>query len=208
MKVVGIAKGRTTFGKELRNGGSALLVDGVIACALGEERVTGVKHVAGYERSLNAVLASAGFKLDEIDCIAVSTCCEPTSHALLGHSLSGDPRLAAVDHHLSHAAFAFHASGFDRALVAVMDGGGNVLTEEPDPQWWRQPREQHSYYLADRGVIRLIDRDLSEPFDVGFGELYRAFTYFLGWHSSRHASRLMTLAAHSKESLKGEVYDF
>lgn len=113
-----------------------------------------------------------------------------------------------VEHHLSHAAFAFQGSGFDRALVAVIDGGGNVLTEKPDPCWWRQPRQQHSYYLADRSGIRLVDGDLSEPFDVGFGELYRAFTYFLGWHSSRHASRLMTLAAHGQESLKGEIYDF
>jgi carbamoyltransferase len=208
MRVVGITKGTTTFGKELRNGGSALLVDGEIICALGEERVTGIKHAPGYERSLKALLATDTLDLADIDRIAVSTCCEPTSHALLGHPLSDDPRLMAVGHHLSHAAFAFHASGFDRALIAVMDGGGNVLAEEPDRQWWGQPREQHSYYLADRSGIRLVDRDLSGPFDVGFGELYRAFTYFLGWHSSRHASRLMTLAAHSREGLKGEIFDF
>jgi len=209
MKILGLTKGETTFGKQLRHGGSAILVDGEIVCALAEERVVGVKYASGFSASVDRVLRANELDLKDIHVIAVSTCCETERDALIGHEFAGDPRLVAVGHHQSHGAFAFSASGYDRALVVVIDGGGNVLSDRADPNWWRQPREQHSYYLATRRRgLELVARDLSAPLEVGFGEMYRAFTYFLGWHSSRHASRLMALAAHGRRELfKTDMYE-
>jgi carbamoyltransferase len=198
VRVLGITKPQTSFGKPLRSGGCALAIDGEVVAAMAEERAAGVKHASGYQHSLHRVIGAAGISMDDIDVIAVSTCCEPEANALQDHDLAGDERLVSVNHHLSHAVGAFQTSGFERALIMVADGGGNVLTDLVDAQWWRQPREQHSYYLASASGIQLIDRDLSGPFDVGFGEMYRAFTYFLGWHSSRYASRLMALAAYGR----------
>src|SRR5574341_2220760 len=122
MRVLGVTKGATTLGKPLRSGGSALVVDGRLVCAVAEERVTGLKHASGYAASMERVLDTEGLSLADIDRIAVSTCCEPERESASGHLLAGDPRVTTVNHHLSHAALAFYASGFDRALVVVADG--------------------------------------------------------------------------------------
>jgi carbamoyltransferase len=207
MRIVGINKARTVSGKSLRHGGAALYSDGKIY-AVAEERVSGNKYAGGYEQALQQLLVSTQIDLDDVDQINVSTCCEQESMALCGHPLAGDPRLVSVNHHLSHAALAFGASGFDRALVVVIDGGGNVLSDSTAPMgdWWACPREQQTYFVGDRkSGLELIGRDLSEPYDVGLGELYRAFTYWLGWSSSTNASKTMALAGHGRNTWAGKL---
>jgi carbamoyltransferase len=212
MRILGISKGETVSEKALRHGSVAAYVDGELH-ALAEERVTGEKYAGGYEKSLAALLSYQDLRVDDFDVIGVSTCCEPEVNALLGHQLSGHRSLVTVNHHLSHASLAFYGSGFESALVAVADGGGNTLARDSSlesEEWWRHPREQNSYFLATRtGGLELITRDFDEPYDVGLGEMYRAFTYFLGWHSSRHASKTMALAGHGRRNAIGtELYPF
>lgn len=212
MRILGISKGETVSGKALRHGSAASYVDGEL-CALAEERVTGEKYAGGYETSLAALLSYQSLSVDDFDIIGVSTCCEPEVNALLGHHLSDNKALVPVNHHLSHASLAFYGSGFESALVAVTDGGGNTLVGDSSSvseEWWRHPREQNSYYLATRtGGLELIARDFDEAYAVGLGEMYRAFTYFLGWHSSRHASKTMALAGHGRRNAIGtELYPF
>jgi len=122
--------------------------------ALAEERVTGKKYAPGYSESLKALLRHQELSLGHFDRIGVSTCCERQELALQAHELADHPRVESVNHHLSHASLAFYSSGFERAIVAVVDGGGNVLASGDDEvqadDWWAEPREQHSYYLATR----------------------------------------------------------
>lgn len=207
MLVLGINKGKTLNGKELRLGGLAIVEDWRAKLVLSEERLGRSKGAPGYDKCLEMALKHAGpmlgrksqLELDDFDAIVVSTCCERENAALQGHPLSGSTNLVAVNHHLSHASLAFFTSGFDRSLVIVIDGGGNTLTGDVAPSsWWKERREQHSYYLAHDQQIELIERDYVEPEAVGFGELFRAFTYFLGWHSSRFAAKLMALSAYGK----------
>lgn len=207
--ILGLTKDRTVFGKSLRQGASALVKDGRLIAALAEERATREKQAGGYAASIGRVLEAGRASLDHVDVIAVSTCCEPKDEALRGHPLEGDSRLIAVSHHLSHATLAFYGSGFDRALVVVADGGGNVLDGTATRMWWQQPREQMSYYLGTRsGGLELVDRDFDRPCEVGLGELYRAFTYFLGWQSSRFASRVMALSAYGRRTYyTDDVYE-
>src|SRR5437868_3861380 len=211
MRILGINKGTTLTGKNLRFGGAAIYDNGGIQ-ALGEERPTGRKHAGGYEASLAALLAPKGLRADtDFDHIAVSTCCESVSAALRGHPLEGHERLVAIPPHLSHASLAYFGSGFPSALVVVADGGGNTLqsSDSATPKWWADPREQCSYYLGVDGRLELIGRDFTEPYAVGLGEMYRAFTYFLGWHSSTHASKTMALAGHGRRGAFGiELFDF
>jgi carbamoyltransferase len=211
MKILGLNKGVTATGKQLRHGGAAIYADGRVI-ALSEERISGVKYRGGYEAALRELLHSEDLQLADFDEICISTCCEQEGLAKAAHPLAGDPRLRTVNHHLSHASLAFYASGFREAIVAVIDGGGNVLSadEEPAEQWWEFPREQHSYFIGSRvWGLKLIDRDLSGPFDVGLGELYRAFTYWLGWHSSTNASKAMALAGHGRRhSIGKNLYEF
>jgi carbamoyltransferase len=209
MKILGLNKGSTVKGKPLRHGGAAAYVDGKIT-AVSEERITGQKYAGGYENALKSVLEQLELSLSAFDSIYISSCCEQESSAVINHPLAGDPRLRPVGHHLSHASLAFFASGFSEALVAIVDGGGNVLTDTSEgiDKWWECPREQHSYYIGTRSSgLRMLGRDLSEPYDVGLGELYRAFTYWLGWHSSTNASKTMALAGHGRRRAIGnELY--
>lgn len=167
--------------------------------AVAEERITGVKYAGGYEASLDAVLAAANLNLANADVIGVSTCCEPAENSIIniGH---GEPtQLLPVGHHESHAALSFVGSGFDTALVAVLDGGGDVIEPMRTENWWEYGREQQSYYYASQdGGLQLLARDFDRPYDTGFGELYRALCYFLGWPGSRHASSVMALSAYGQ----------
>jgi carbamoyltransferase len=209
VRILGVTKGRTCSGKLLRQGASVLMHGGRVVAGLAEERATRQKQAGGFDSSLERILEGTGTHLDQIDTIAISTCCETEAAALDGHRFAGDPRLVTVNHHLSHASLAFYGSGFARAIVVVADGGGNVLADDTrDERWWMQPREQMSYYLGTRSDgLQLLGRDFDEPRAVGLGELYRAFTYFLGWPSSRHASRVMALSAHGRrDHFQGDVY--
>lgn len=203
MRLLGVNKGRTCTGKMLRNGGVAAYLDGHIV-AISEERVTGRKYAAGYSCALSTLLQTQGLSVDDFDTIGVSTCCEPQHLAHRGHELEGHPRLQTINHHMSHAALAFYSSGFDRALVVVIDGGGNILAGDAGQpsyeDWWSHPREQHSYYLATRQGLELVARDFDEPYAIGMGEMYRAFTYYLGWLSSTNSSKTMALAGHGRRN--------
>ena len=211
MRYLGVNKGWTCSGKMLRNGGVATFLDGKFV-ALSEERITGQKYAPGYSEALKALLHHQQLSLDDFDRIGVSTCCEPQELALQTHELADHPRIESVNHHLSHASLAFYSSGFKRALVAVVDGGGNVLdSNDEDTQvddWWTKPREQHSYYLATRRHgLELICRDFDSPYDVGMGEMYRAFTYYLGWPSSTNSSKTMALAGHGRRTaISGDLF--
>ena len=213
MKLLGVNKGWTCGAKILRNGGAASYDEGELT-AISEERVSGKKYAPGYADALKALLQSTRLSLSDFDMIGVSTCCEPQEMALVGHPLADHPRIRSINHHESHAALAFYASGFDKALVAVIDGGGNVLPrpdgEGPGVDWWTEPREQHSYYLATRTQrLKLIDRDFADPYAAGMGEMYRAFTYYLGWHSSTNSSKTMALAGHGrKKAIQGELFKY
>jgi carbamoyltransferase len=200
MKILGLSKGATCNGKRLRDGGAAVFVDGHII-AVPEARVTGRKYAPGYHAALEALLRSTNLTIDEFDVIGVSTCCEPEDAALAGHELSGQSNLAAIGHHLSHAALSFYGSGFERALVVVIDGGGNVLQPNnyDHARWWTASREQHTYYIGSRKTgLEVVARDFAEPFEVGMAEMYRAFTYYLGWDSATNASKMMALAGHGR----------
>ena len=201
--VAGIIKGETTFKKTIRSGGAALIEipdDGQWrTIALAEERSSGKKYASGYQSALQEVLNSAGLSRTDINTVAVSTCCEPTECATQGLTEFETADLVAVGHHESHATIAFLGSGYEEALVAVSDGGGDTLDGYCGEEWWLHPREQLTFWHGTRsGGLKLLCRDFADPLSTGFGELYRAVSYFLGWPGSRHASKVMALAAYGE----------
>ena len=199
--IVGVNAGQTSFGKPLKDGSTCLYKDGKLVGAIPEERLSGKKHDGGFSLGLELLLSSAGLKESDIDLIVNSSCCEPLSsikptYVAAKHELS-------LNHHLSHAYNAFKLSSFEQALVVVVDAGGNVLEDGLTNTWWKQKREQHSYFLANQNDITLIERDCDNPFDTGIGELMRAFTYFLGWPSGTLAGNTMAAG----KVIQGRCFD-
>ncbi len=194
--VIGINVGHTEFGKRLHDGGACIVSSRGVIAALAEERVTRVKRCGGYSESAKMLFHATGIAPANIDCAVVSSCCDPEPSEVVLSDLDYTAEVISCNHHVSHAMSAFCTSPFERALILVLDGGGNVYGSPGNTNWWELSREQHTYYLGDHTGIVEIGRDFSEPFATGFGEAYRAFTYYLGWPSSRFAGNVMALAGY------------
>jgi len=139
----------------LHDSAAALVCGDKVIAAIEEERLNRIKHTNCFpELAVQACLRKAGITPSEIDCIAyyfseqflnyqlahyfferqerpaigdIRTELMSALKGALGEALP--VRIEFVDHHLAHAASTFWLSGFDRALVAVIDGmGDNVST--------------------------------------------------------------------------------
>jgi carbamoyltransferase len=188
MIIAGANLGQTYSGKSLRDGGAALAVDGEVRVAVAEERVVREKAAGGYEGSLRACLEAVGAK--DYDRLYLSSCCQPKSGF-------ASEKIRYVDHHESHAALSYFTSSYDEALVIVADAGGDVISQAPDvSRWWEHPRQQVSVYKAQGTTLTILDRPFFSAGACGFGEMYRAFTHYLGWPSGRHSGKTMALSAY------------
>jgi carbamoyltransferase len=87
-------------------------------------------------------------------------------------------KLKRAEHHLSHAANAWLASGFERALVVTLDGYGSGLAG--------------SVSIAEEGKLRRL-HNLRFPHSLG--TLYESVTSSLGFQPDRHAGKIVGLAA-------------
>ena len=97
-------------------------------------------------------------------------------------------KLKRYDHHLSHAANAYHASGFDRALVVTLDGYGTGLAG--------------SISIGEGGSIQRKQRLL---FPHSLGTFYETVTGSLGFTPDRHAGKIVGLAAYGDPGVLAEA---
>lgn len=88
--------------------------------------------------------------------------------------------LQFCEHHLSHAASAFFASGFNRAAILTIDGVGEWAT---------------TTICKGQGNKIEILKELKFPHSVGL--LYSAFTYYLGFTVNSDEYKLMGLAPYA-----------
>ena len=108
---------------------------------------------------------------------------EQAAAALASHGVPAD-KIKTVDHHLCHAAAAYHglADDLDKPyLVFSLDGGGDGKTAV--------------IYKAQGGKMELLAS--SETYSIG--NMYSASTYFLGFTPHEHEYKLMGLAPYVKE---------
>ena len=87
--------------------------------------------------------------------------------------------LERSEHHLSHAANAYLASGFDRALVVTLDGYGSGLAG--------------SIGLGEGGRVERLH---GLRFPHSLGSFYEMVTSSLGFRPDRHAGKIVGLAAY------------
>jgi carbamoyltransferase len=97
-------------------------------------------------------------------------------------------KLRRSEHHLSHAANAYIASGFERALIVTLDGYGSGLAG--------------SVSIGESGRIRRL-HNLRFPHSLG--SFYESVTSSLGFHPDRHAGKIVGLAAYGDPQVLAEA---
>ncbi|HEY0739902.1 MAG TPA: carbamoyltransferase N-terminal domain-containing protein, partial [Chryseosolibacter sp.] len=111
-------------------------------------------------------------------------------HHLQPRFIGADPvehKWHFVDHHLSHAASAFHVSPFQTAAVMTIDGRGEKATT--------------AYYRGDGNNLDLIGQ-VDMPHSLGL--LYEKVTTHLGFLHSSDEYKVMALASYGKPEFVNE----
>jgi carbamoyltransferase len=186
----------------------ALIEDGRIRYAVEEERLNRLKHTMGMpENAIRRVKEEFG---DGLQLSYYFDPTENGKSALIGEyqraeSLDPDteqaiaseymeiqenvslalrpwPNVERIDHHMAHAASAFYPSGFDRALICVVDGGGELSST--------------SIFMGTEQGIEPIAR---LPLTGSLGYLYMGMTVYLGFEALEDEYKVMGLAAYSDE---------
>jgi carbamoyltransferase len=93
-------------------------------------------------------------------------------------------KLKRYDHHLSHAANAFYASGYERALIATLDGYGSGLAG--------------SICIGEGKRIRRIHK---VEYPHSLGTFYESVTSSLGFKPTRHEGKIVGLAAYGDPNI-------
>ncbi len=93
-------------------------------------------------------------------------------------------KLKRYDHHLSHAANAFYASGYERALIATLDGYGSGLAG--------------SICIGEGTRIRRIHK---VEYPHSLGTFYESVTSSLGFKPTRHEGKIVGLAAYGDPNI-------
>jgi len=171
---------------EGHDGGVAVVIDGIVKCAISEERLNRKKYSAGYLNSFFYCLNALDLKIENISLIVFSNYHKPLPNyyqgALKPLGISNQ-KFITVDHHLSHAFGTYSLSPFEDALILVVDGQGNYNDTE-------------SYYVGEGQKIEKIGGNSQDRIPAkGIGRTYEAFTNFLGW-IDQEAGKTMALAAY------------
>ncbi len=101
-----------------------------------------------------------------------------------------EKRLLFAEHHQSHAASAFFASPFERAVVLTMDGVGEWATT--------------SVALGEGNDLRML-REIHFPHSIGL--LYSAMTYYTGFKVNSGEYKVMGLAPYGEPRFKQRILD-
>jgi carbamoyltransferase len=170
---------------------AALVCDGRVVAACEEERFLRVKSPWGVLpiHSVRACLDRSGLSMEDIDLVAhpgeTYEDMPERVGAYLRHYFGYAPPLRVINHHLAHAASAFHCSGFDRAMCLSYDAYGDRLSAAL------------GVGTRERGVEVLETR----PRENSLGQFYASITSFLGFLVGEDEYKVMGLAAYGREGV-------
>lgn len=159
----------TVLGVNAAHDASAcLLVDGALVAAIAEERLSRVKHQAGFPRgAVDYCLRAAGLaSLNAVDCVVLNQ--PPSTDADVDLRRGGyDGELVTnPSHHLLHAYYAWVASGFRTAAIMIVDGSGYSYGEYArrsspmlgDAPPYSEMEEAESLYVVRDQRIELVGK--------------------------------------------------
>jgi len=214
--VMGISTGHTR--------GSAITINGELAVAISNERLTRIKTDHSDElpkQAMEYCIDALGITYKDID-LFVYNITEPVNKVIIdfknftGVSLS---KLKFIPHHIAHAYSTFAASGFDEAAVVVADAMGSVYDDTtPIKEWYNLDEstltngqkwaEGFSIYQFKKGDINphpVYKKWIKFPFDVesggSIGYFYGMGAKQLVYNPETHswqAGKLMGLASYAE----------
>src|SRR6185295_4819253 len=119
------------IGGVMGDAASAILIDGRLAAAVEESKLT--RRAQGGQgelpqESIAMCLELARVRADQVDCVSVARPIPASPEGGLHLKLRSrfpNSRMALIDHHRAHAASAFYLSPFDEARVLVLDRRGD-----------------------------------------------------------------------------------
>lgn len=97
-------------------------------------------------------------------------------------------KLRRMDHHLSHAANAYYASGFERALCITLDGYGTGLAGS-----------------VSEAVDGKIHRLHGVSYPNSLGSMYEQVTSSLGYKPGRHEGKIVGLASYGDPDILEDI---
>ncbi len=191
MKVLGL----NGWKERGHDGGASLIVDGKLVYAIEEEKLIGRRHAYDTlpHESIKKCLEYGNLTLDDIDEFDIGWDYEELYHMLgkefiskeeMSLELFGDSKYASkikyVPHHIAHAYSTFIPSNYEKSLVLVIDGQGEIMGT--------------SIYLADRkdNSMKLL---LETPVSLGY--FYSGITRQVGFRAGEEG-KTMGLASYGK----------
>ncbi len=196
------------------NGAACILIDGKLVAWVEEERLNRIKHAPcmAPKLAIEYCLKQAGVTLDQVDYVGIGF--DSALKAAIGNlsidTLSGilkfpmwyrlgstyekqlplpgvdKNKIIFVNHHLSHAASAFYASGFPESNIMSLDGTGGT---------------ESGILAVGRGAqINTLKRI---PNRSSWGYLYQEVTGKLGFRPHSAEGKVMGLASYGTPDPKG-----
>ena len=195
---------------------ASLVMDGEIIAAAAEERFNGKKHTSDFPvAAIQYCLDEAGLKLGDID--EISHCFDYRPYRTLlslneisarryeqvyapevikkhfqenFEGLSPDTRFTNIEHHLAHAASAYHTSGWDTCLTIVSDGMGEL--------------DATSIWQAKNGKLEKLHSITAKN---SIGIFYSIFTLHLGFEFNNDEYKVMGLAPYGDPERYRSFFD-
>src|SRR5215207_569149 len=182
---------------------ACLLENGVLCCAIAEERLDRRKRSEGFYRSYNRgtvvpplasiryVLGEQGITLDDVDLVVCGRSMRPCRDSLLEYLPVPEGRVAEPSlpgHHLAHAYSAYATSPFEETAVLVIDEQGH---HSRDGRF-----EKCSWFEGSTGPLAVLRRFEGTAEDLSLGMFYNVFAAFTGLSEAGQpaAGKLMGLA--------------
>lgn len=205
----------------------SIVANGTLIGSLAAERLDRIKHSKSSQipfQTIDRLLEYLNIDIHSIKYVGITYVSVEASNLgqyytdqLKAHYTDWSFKIIPVSHHLAHAASTFYTSSFEKALVFVADGGGDLINGE---------EEAESVYIASENGIELLEQRLQSnvvhtlsreqfhlyPFmndiykseQISIAKKYEQITYTVGFGWNQ-AGKTMGLASYGKEKFSVNI---
>ena len=203
---------------------SSIVKNGKLLGSLAEERVDRIKHSPSTEFPLISMYKLLDFLNLDINSIKyfaityafveIDSIIDTLEDELKSILNRNDISVMGISHHLSHAYSTYFTSPFNKSLIVVADGAGDIVNNKV---------EAESVYIADKTNIKLVEQRLQDipssyaerrtfynyPYilendykkQISLSRKYEQITYLVGFKWGQ-AGKTMGLAPYGEQIIK------